>query len=47
MENIFLNIIGFAFGIYIVNSIIYCLFDIDIVGIFVNFINRITKHDQD
>ena len=47
MENIFINIIGFVFGLYIVNSIIYCLFDFDVVGILLNFIKRITKYDQD
>ena len=47
MEDLFISIIGFVFMLFIVNSMIYCLFDIDIVGIFVNFIKRIINNDQD
>lgn len=45
MEDLFSGIISSVFMLFIVNSMIYCLFDIDIVSIFVNFIKRIINND--
>lgn len=45
MEDLFSGIISSVFMLFIVNSMIYYLFDIDIVSIFVNFIKRIINND--